>query len=146
MAWWRPSAAPDASFVEAADLEPYRGAYIADDDRYQQMLDDAKRAYEFVMWHFGRPPHVPAPSVPFRAPPKAPTPFEGAPLRPPVPPDGYNEWDLLNRFYEDSELLDSDPGILAPDPVPGATLDRRMEIDPRTVLTPQFPLRKRIAR
>jgi hypothetical protein len=126
-----------------------------DDDRYQQKLADAKRAYDFVMWHFGRPSREPIlperspqdqpPQVPRKAPPAPRDSIESAPLRPPVPPDGYNEWDKLDRFYEDTDFYKVDPRVLSPNPDPGQTLDTGMVIHPRNILMPQFSVRRGVA-
>jgi hypothetical protein len=128
--------APDA----LASRQPWNN------DRYLRELADAQRASDFAAWFFGRPSREPAPPVPGAEPPKPPDTIESAPLGPPVPPDGYNEWDKLDRFYEDPHPEEVDPGIMAPDPDPYRTLDGSMAIDPRTILTPQFYFSKRVPR
>jgi hypothetical protein len=155
MASWPSSALPDTSFGAPSQLGPDHGPDPAVDDRNRQMLADAKRAYDFVMWHFGqpsrdplgpaRPPQEQPPAVPRKSP-KPPDSIESAPLGPPIPPDGYNEWDKPDQFYEDSELFNVDPGIIARNPDPYRTLDGSMVIDPENILTLPFHFRKRAVR
>jgi hypothetical protein len=47
--------APVASFAGPSQLGAYRHPDVADEERYQQMLADAKRASDFVRWTFGPP-------------------------------------------------------------------------------------------
>jgi hypothetical protein len=150
MASWPSSALLDTCFGAPSQLGPDRGRDLTVDDRYRRMLADAKRAYDFVMWHFGRPSTGPSlseqpPSVPRKSP-KPPDSIEGAPLGPLLPPDGYNEWDKPDRFYEDSDFFNVDPGIIARNPDPYRTLDGSMVIDPENILTLPFHFRKRAVR
>jgi hypothetical protein len=160
---WGQAPNPPAPW-ESSPLTP---AYLAsdtlasrqpwDDDRYRQMAADARRASDFARWFFGRPSREPAPLEvppmskqlppgPRAKPAKPPNAIESAPLGPPVPPGGYNEWDKLDRFYENPDPTEVDPGIMAPDPDPYRTLDGSMAVDPQTILTPQFYFRKRVPR